>query len=67
MTIVAECVIRSEDVLGECTIWCDRDQVLWWVDIRGPALKRFNPSNGEVRAISLSEAIGALVSPVPAA
>ena len=58
MTIVAECVIRSEDVLGECTIWCDRDQVLWWVDIREPALKRFNPSNGEVRAISLSEAIG---------
>ena len=58
MAIVAECVIRSEDVLGECTIWCDRDQVLWWVDIRGPSLKRFNPSNGEVRAIALSEAIG---------
>jgi sugar lactone lactonase YvrE len=58
MAIVAECVIRSEDVLGECTIWCDRDQVLWWVDIRGPSLKRFNPSNGEVRAITLSEAIG---------
>jgi len=58
MAIDAECVIRSEDVLGECTIWCDREQVLWWVDIRRSALKRFNPANGEVRAIALSETIG---------
>jgi len=58
MAIVAECVIRSDDVLGECTVWCERDQVLWWVDIRGPSLKRYNPANGEVRAVSLSEAIG---------
>ena len=58
MAIAAESVIRSQDVLGECTIWCDRDEVLWWVDIRGPSLKRYNPANGEVRALSLSEAIG---------
>jgi sugar lactone lactonase YvrE len=58
MKIAVESVVASQDVLGECTVWCDRDQVLWWVDIRGPSLKRFNPSNGEVRAISLREAIG---------
>jgi sugar lactone lactonase YvrE len=58
MAIVAQCVVRSEDVLGECTVWCDRDQVLWWVDIRTPSLKRYNPANGEVRAVSVSEAIG---------
>jgi len=58
MAIVAQCAIRSEDVLGECTIWCDREQVLWWVDIRGPALKRYDPATGELRVVSLSEAIG---------
>jgi sugar lactone lactonase YvrE len=58
MATVAECAIRGEDVLGECTIWCDRDQVLWWVDIRAPSLKRYTPATGEVRVVSLSEAIG---------
>src|SRR5215813_8724943 len=58
MAIGAECVVRSEDTLGECTIWCDRDQVLWWVDIRAPALKRYNPASGEVHALPLTEAIG---------
>jgi sugar lactone lactonase YvrE len=58
MASAVECVVRSEDVLGECTVWCDRDQVLWWVDIRAPSLKRFNPVNGEVRTVSLSEPIG---------
>lgn len=58
MNIAAESVIAAQDVLGECTIWCDREQVLWWVDIRGPSLKRYNPANGEVRAIVLPEFIG---------
>jgi hypothetical protein len=45
MKIAVESVVASQDVLGECTIWCDRDQVLWWVDIRkieiggGPVLQ----------------------------
>jgi len=58
MAIVAECAIRTEDVLGECTVWCDRDQVLWWVDIRGPSLKRYDPATGKTRVAPLSEAIG---------
>ncbi len=58
MKIAVESVVASQDVLGECTIWCDRDQVLWWVDIRGPSLKRYNPANGETRGLALSETIG---------
>jgi len=58
MKIAAESLIASQDVLGECTVWCDRDQVLWWVDIRAPSLQRYNPANGEVRAVALTEAIG---------
>jgi sugar lactone lactonase YvrE len=58
MKIVAESVIASQDVLGECTLWCERDAVLWWVDIRAPALKRFDPATGATRALALPEVIG---------
>jgi sugar lactone lactonase YvrE len=58
MDLVAESVIASQDVLGECTIWCERDNVLWWVDIRAPALKRFDPATGATRELQLSEVIG---------
>lgn len=58
MKLTAESVIASQDTLGECSIWCDRDQVLWWVDIRAPALKRYDPATGQVRSLALLEAIG---------
>lgn len=58
MKIAAESVVASQDVLGECTVWCDRDQVLWWVDIRGPSLQRYNPASGEILGLALPEAIG---------
>jgi sugar lactone lactonase YvrE len=47
MKIAVESVVASQDVLGECTVWCDRNHVLWWVDIRGPSLERYNPASGE--------------------
>ncbi|MEO8627450.1 MAG: SMP-30/gluconolactonase/LRE family protein [Betaproteobacteria bacterium] len=58
MAISVDCVVRGPDVLGECTIWCDREQLLWWVDIRAPALNYFNPATGEVRSLGLRETIG---------
>ena len=39
-------IIDAGNVLGECAIWCDRKQCLWWTDILGRALWRFSPSNG---------------------
>ena len=62
MTIAVECVVRGPDVLGECTIWCDRDQILWWVDIRAPALKSFNPASGELNALMLPEKRSAVLA-----
>ncbi len=29
----------QRDILGECPLWDDRRQCLWWVDIRAPALR----------------------------
>jgi sugar lactone lactonase YvrE len=58
MKIAVDCVVRGSDELGECTVWDDEKALLWWVDIRGPALKSYNPANGVVHALALSEFIG---------
>jgi sugar lactone lactonase YvrE len=38
----AERVVDSGDRLGECPIWDERIGVLWWVDIHGQALRRWD-------------------------
>jgi sugar lactone lactonase YvrE len=38
----AERLLASEDQLGECPLWDEREAVLWWIDIRGRALKRYD-------------------------
>lgn len=35
--------------LGECPLWCDETQRLWWVDIVAPALWCHDPARGESR------------------
>jgi sugar lactone lactonase YvrE len=58
MKPAVDCVVRSQDELGECTVWDDRKHLLWWVDIRAPALKSYDPANGVVHALALNEVIG---------
>ena len=48
-----ECYVPGTELLGECPLWDDREQVLWWIDILAPALKR---SDG--KTYPLDEAIG---------
>ena len=38
-----------EAVLGEGPIWVERDQALWWVDIKGPAVFRWSEAGGVER------------------
>jgi sugar lactone lactonase YvrE len=42
-----ECVADTRCELGEGPIW--RDGALWFVDIRGPSIHRYDPATGEVR------------------
>ena len=60
MAFQVDRVVKGADVLGECPLWCDREQVLWWVDSRGPALKRWDPAGVEVRVISLPGVVGSV-------
>jgi sugar lactone lactonase YvrE len=57
-SLAVECVVRGSDLLGECPIWDDASRTLWWVDVRAPALKRFDPATAKVTVLGLTEAIG---------
>ena len=60
MAFQVDCVVEGNDKLGECTLWCEREQVLWWVDSRGPALKRWDPRDGRVKTTALPSVVGSV-------
>lgn len=41
-----ECVVQARALLGECPIWSDVEQQLYWVDIEGRSIHRFDPATG---------------------
>jgi sugar lactone lactonase YvrE len=49
------------DILGESALWCPRAEVLYWVDIRAPMLRRLDPRTGESAHWPLPELCGAVV------
>ena len=49
------------DILGESAIWCSIDNVLYWVDIRAPALRRLDPRTGQVTSWTLNDLCGAVI------
>ncbi len=53
-----ECVVDAHAKLGECPTWSVSEQVLYWVDINGPALHRFDPATGRDVAFAMPESIG---------
>jgi len=53
-----ECVVNHRELLGECPLWDERAQRLWWVDILAPALKQLDPASGAVKQNPLPEAMG---------
>lgn len=61
------CLIDAGCTLGEGPVWDERGSVLWWVDIKNPAVHRIDPASGEhrrwpapepVTAVALREAGG---------
>ena len=57
-----ECVTRTPALLGESPVWSVAEQALFWVDITGRKLHRFDPATGIDRDWPLPEEIGC-VSP----
>ncbi len=55
-----ERVGTQTDVLGECPLWDDRSQSLFWVDIRSPAIRRLWLATGEVKSWSMPDLVGSI-------
>ncbi|WP_311031306.1 SMP-30/gluconolactonase/LRE family protein [Mesorhizobium koreense] len=49
------------NVLGESPVWSEREQVLYWTDIRAPALFRLDIRSGEVARWPMPELAGSVV------
>jgi sugar lactone lactonase YvrE len=50
----------QRDILGECPLWDERRQCLWWIDIRAPALRCLYETSGEVESWVLPELVGSI-------
>jgi hypothetical protein len=44
--------------LGECILWDDRSQQVWWTDIHACRLFRYEPETTELRQFELPERLG---------
>jgi sugar lactone lactonase YvrE len=56
--VAIECVVDAKARLGEGPLWDPRAQVLWWLDIKGHHIHRFDPASGEDRTWNTPEDIG---------
>lgn len=55
-----ECVVDSRSELGEGAVWDTQDQCLWWVDIMGALVHRFDPASGQDETWDIGEPVGSL-------
>jgi sugar lactone lactonase YvrE len=50
----------QRDILGECPLWDERMQCLWWVDIRRPALRRLDHASDRVDTWAMPALVGSI-------
>ena len=55
-----ECVAAAGAQLGESPVWDSGREALWWVDINGRAIHRFDPATGEDRSTAVPRKPAAL-------
>lgn len=58
MTI--EMVLDARAKVGEAATWCDRTNVLWWVDIGNAQVRRYDPATGADDHWAFDEPVGCL-------
>ena len=51
---------EQTDILGECPLWNERDQVLYWVDIRRPAIRRLDYASGGIETWPMPDLVGSI-------
>lgn len=53
-------LLRANAQVGESPVWCDRHQVLWWVDIGAGSLNRYNPASGQNQDWQMGRAVACI-------
>ena len=53
-----ECVVDKHARVGEGPVWDDRAHCLWWTDINGRTMHRFDPADGADEAYELPVRVG---------
>lgn len=51
-------ILRTGNILGEGILWDSRRQLLWWTDIQGRRLHRYDWTQGTMRVLETPERIG---------
>lgn len=54
----AELALDARATLGECVRWDEREGLIYWVDIPGQRLHRYNPSTGANDTMEIGQEIG---------
>jgi D-xylonolactonase len=49
----AECVVECGNLFGKSPRWSIREKLLWWLDVTGRRLNRFDPASGAMSSIAL--------------
>lgn len=62
-SVDADVVQASAEIatLGESPVWCPRHRLLYWVDVRAPALFALDPARGQTTRWPLPEIVGGVV------
>ena len=55
-----ECVVDAKAELGEATYWDTKAEVLWWIDIYGPTIHRYDPATAKDDTWQAPEYLGTL-------
>ena len=55
-----EIVTDKRDQLGECPLWDERTQALFWIDSHARLVRRLTPASGDYREWQLPSAIGSI-------
>src|SRR5258708_35149887 len=59
--LAVELVLDAHARVAEGPVWDDRTGTLVWVDIMGHQVHRYDPANGQDRAIDVGQPVGAAV------
>ncbi|MGF1624974.1 MAG: SMP-30/gluconolactonase/LRE family protein [Alphaproteobacteria bacterium] len=50
--------VACQNQLGECPLWHEQEQALYWTDIQGKTLWRYHPDSGETRSWTTPDRVG---------